>query len=93
MSAASGDRAAPSALRERLLALVAQILGEPQAAASLPVDGALSEVGMSSLKMMNLMLSVEVDFNVTIPQSEITPDNFRSVASVEALLLKLGVRI
>lgn len=93
MSAASGDRAAPSALRERLLALVAQIVGEPQAAVSLPVDGPLSEVGMSSLKMMNLMLSVEVDFNVTIPQSEITPDNFRSVASVEALLLKLGVRI
>lgn len=83
----------PSALRERLLALVAQILGTPGAtAASVPTDARLSELGMSSLKMVNLMLSVEVEFNVTIPQSDITPDNFRSVASVEALLLKLGVK-
>jgi len=92
MSAASGDPIAPSALRERLLALVAQILGKPEAAASLPVDGRLSDLGMSSLKMVNLMLSVEVEFNITIPQSDITPDTFRSVASVEALLLRLGVK-
>ena len=93
MSAAHGDHVAPSALRERLLALVAQILGSPGAtAAPVPIDARLSELGMSSLKMVNLMLSVEVEFNVTIPQSDITPDNFRSVASVEALLLKLGVK-
>jgi len=92
MSAAPGNHAAASALRERLLTLVAQILGKPESAASLPVDGRLSDLGMSSLKMVNLMLSVEVEFNVTIPQSDITPDNFRSVASVEALLLKLGVK-
>lgn len=92
MSAAPGDHSAPSALRVRLLALVAQILGKAEAAASLPADARLSDLGMSSLKMVNLMLSVEVEFNVTIPQNDITPDNFRSVASVEALLLKLGVQ-
>jgi acyl carrier protein len=92
MSDAPGDPIARSALRERLLALVAQILGKPETAASLAVDGRLSDLGMSSLKMVNLMLSVEVEFNVTIPQSDITPDNFRSIASVEALLLKLGVK-
>jgi len=81
-----------SALRGRLLALVAQILGKPEVAPTLPVDARLSDLGMSSLKMVNLMLSVEVEFNVTIPQSDITPDNFRSVASVETLLLKLGVK-
>lgn len=90
MSAAPGDQIAATALRGRLLALVAQILGGAEPA-SLPVDGRLSDLGMSSLKMVNLMLSVEVEFNVTIPQSDITPDNFRSVASVEALLIRLGV--
>jgi len=79
----------PAAIRERLLRLVGQILGTPQAAASLPVDGQLSELGMSSLRMVNLMLAVEVEFDLTIPQSDITPDNFRSVASVEALLARL----
>jgi acyl carrier protein len=76
-------------LRERLVRLVAQILGKPDAAATLPADGRLSELGMSSIKMVNLMLAVEVEFDVTIPQSDITPDNFRSVASVEALLGRL----
>lgn len=79
-------------MRAQLLALVARILGKPEAAASLPVEGRLSDLGMSSLKMVNLMLSIEVEFNVTIPQGDITPDNFRSIASVEALLRKLGVK-
>jgi acyl carrier protein len=76
-------------LRERLLRQVAQILGKPEAAANLPVDGRLSELGMSSIKMVNLMLAVELEFDLTIPQSDITPENFRSVASVEALLARL----
>jgi acyl carrier protein len=71
------------------LALVGQILGKPEAAATLPLDGRLSDLGMSSIKMVNLMLAVEVEFDVSIPQKDITPDNFRSVASVEALVLRL----
>jgi acyl carrier protein len=76
-------------IRERLLRLTAQVLGQPEAAKTLPVDGRLSELGMSSLKMVSLMLAVEVEFDLTIPQTDITPDNFRSVASVEALLARL----
>jgi acyl carrier protein len=77
------------ALRDRLLRQVAQILGKPDEASTLPVDGRLSELGMSSIKMVNLMLAVEMEFDVTIPQNDITPENFRSVASVEALLTRL----
>jgi acyl carrier protein len=77
------------ALRDRLLRQVAQILGKPDAAARLPVEGRLSELGMSSIKMVNLMLAVEAEFDLTIPQTDITPENFRSVASVEALLERL----
>ena len=78
-----------SALRDRLLRLVAQILGKPDAAAALPPEARLSELGMSSIKMVNLMLALEVEFDLTIPQSDITPDNFRSVASVEAMMVRL----
>jgi acyl carrier protein len=89
MSDGPGDRASHSEIRERLLRLVAQILGKPETASTLPVEGRLSELGMSSIKMVNLMLGVETEFDLTIPQSDITPDNFRSVASVEALLTRL----
>jgi acyl carrier protein len=77
-------------VRDRLLRLVGQILGKPaDGAPSLPTDARLSELGMSSIKMVNLMLAVESEFDLTIPQGDITPDNFRSVASVEALVARL----
>jgi acyl carrier protein len=75
--------------RERLRLLVGQILGNPQAAPGLAVEARLSELGMSSIKMVNLMLAVEAEFDLSIPQSEITPANFLSIASIEALLVRL----
>jgi acyl carrier protein len=83
------DARQQAAIRDRLLRLVGQILGKPEAAASLPPEARLSELGMSSIKMVNLMLAVETEFDLTIPQGDITPENFRSVASVEALLARL----
>ena len=76
-------------LRDRLLGIIGQILGKAAEAQSIPVDERLSELGMSSIKMVNLMLAVEVEFDLSIPQNEITPDNFRSVTSIEALLGRL----
>ena len=73
---------------ERVMGLVARILERP-AGAALPVDARLNELGMSSMKMINLMLAIEVEFDLTIPQSEITPDNFESIASVEAMVGRL----
>jgi len=89
MSAGPSPTTAHLAIRDRLLQLVGQILGKPEAASSLPAEGRLSELGMSSIKMVNLMLAVETEFDFTIPQSDITPDNFRSVASVETLIVRL----
>jgi acyl carrier protein len=39
--------------------------------------------------MVNLMLAVEGEFDLNIPQQEITPENFRSVSSIESLLERL----
>jgi acyl carrier protein len=77
-----------SAVRARLLGLVGQILGQGDGQC-VPVDARLSELGMSSIKMVNLMLAVEGEFDLAIPQQDITPDNFRSVTSIEALLGRL----
>ena len=77
-------------LRARLLTLIGQILNTADAH-NLPVDVRLSELGMSSIKMVNLMLAVESEFDLSIPQAEITPDNFRSVTSIETLLARLLV--
>ena len=89
MSAGPSPITAHSSIRARLLQLVGQILGKPEAAASLSTEVRLSELGMSSIKMVNLMLALEAEFDLTIPQGDITPDNFRSVATIEALLARL----
>jgi acyl carrier protein len=89
MTELADNRDAAPNLRERLIALVRKILGPPAAARPLPIDARLSDLGMSSLKMVNLMLAMEVQFDLAIPQAEITPENFASIASVEALIAKL----
>ena len=78
------------ALRNRLIGLVTEVLGP---AASLPdpfpVDRQLSDLGVTSLKMVNLMLAVEIEFDIAIPQADITPENFHSVLSMEALVVRM----
>jgi acyl carrier protein len=48
----------------------------------------LSDLGLTSLKMVNLMLSVEMEFDIMIPQAEITPENFQSVGSIARLVAR-----
>ncbi|HJS89939.1 MAG TPA: phosphopantetheine-binding protein [Steroidobacteraceae bacterium] len=76
-------------MRERLLALVRKAMGAPAATRPLAVDARLSELGISSIKMVGLMLAIEAEFNITIDQSEITPENFASIASMEAMLERI----
>jgi acyl carrier protein len=79
---------------DQLIVLVKQVLGPGSAIPDpLPLDAQLSDLGISSLKMVNLMLAVELEFDIAIPQSDITPENFHSLASIEALVARtLGQR-
>jgi acyl carrier protein len=75
---------------DRLIALVKQVSGSTAAfPAPFPVETQLSELGISSLKMVNLMLAVELEFDIAIPQADITPENFQSVNSIQALVEKM----
>jgi acyl carrier protein len=74
---------------DRIVNLVERLLERSAGAVPLSVTARLNELGMSSMKMINLMLAIEVEFDLSIPQAEITPDNFESIASVEALVVRL----
>lgn len=80
---------AERSLRERLISIARNTLGAPGAARPLPADARLSDLGMSSLKMVSFMLAIEMELDIMIPQNEITPENFESIASVETLVLKV----
>jgi acyl carrier protein len=49
----------------------------------------LREAGLTSLDMVSLVLSVESEFGIKIPEREVTPTNFRSIATIETLVARL----
>jgi acyl carrier protein len=72
---------------ERLISLVKAVLGAGSVVPSpFPLEAQLSDLGITSLKMVNLMLAVEVEFDIAIAQVDITPENFHSLQSIEVLI-------
>jgi acyl carrier protein len=89
MSELQENQSGAGSPHDRVVGLVERILERPAGAAPLPVTARLNELGMSSMKMINLMLAIEAEFDLSIPQTEITPENFDSIASVETLVVRL----
>jgi acyl carrier protein len=71
---------------DRIVALVGGFL---ENAAVLPRNKDLQELGLTSMQMVNLMLSIEAEFDLTIPSSKLIPANFRTIENIEALLRDL----
>ena len=71
---------------DRVLAVVQKLL--TQRSISRPIDPAddLRDAGLTSMDMVNLVLAVESEFDLMIPESSITPANFRSVAAISSLI-------
>src|SRR5438270_526778 len=74
-------------VRNRIMKLVKGILEQNSLAADVAPAAKLVDVGLTSMDMVNLMLGVEAEFDFTIPQSEITPENFQSVETLERMVM------
>jgi acyl carrier protein len=81
------DQATP---RETLTELVATILKTNGIDRPVDAHADLVNQGLTSVDMVHLMLAIEAAFDITIPQSGLTPENFRSIETIEALLAKLS---
>ena len=79
------DRTEPKAA-ERVTALVRQLLAKRNLNRPVSADESLTACGLSSLDVVNLMLAVEGEFGIKIPDRDMTPTNFRSIASIAALV-------
>jgi len=73
-------------LRNRIIKLVKGILAQNSLSAEVTLQAKLVDVGLTSMDMVNLMLGVEAEFDFTIPQVEITPENFQSVETLERMV-------
>jgi acyl carrier protein len=73
-------------VRNRIIKLVKGILEQNALPANVTPQAKLVDVGLTSMDMVNLMLGVEAEFDFTIPQSEITPENFQSIETLERMV-------
>jgi acyl carrier protein len=77
-----------SQIRGRLLALVTTILRESSIVVDVSPGSRLFDTGLTSMDMFKLMLEIEAEFDLTIPQADITPKNFETVDTIERMILK-----
>ena len=71
---------------ERVAQLVRQLMARRSIDRLVGYEDVLSECGLSSLDMVNLMLAVETEFDIKIPDRDMTPSNFRSIAQIDKLV-------
>jgi acyl carrier protein len=76
-------------LIDRVMEVVRQAMPERSSIANLANDADLYDAGLTSMAMVKLMLAVEVEFDISIPDADLHPDNFRSIAAVEKLVVRL----
>ena len=74
----------------RITGLVECLLAKRLAGRPVRVSGDLHEAGLTSLDLVNLMLGVESEFDIEIPEAEMTPDNFRTIGAIETLVRTLA---
>jgi acyl carrier protein len=75
--------------RAKVERLVCEILERNAIAPPARLDDELVDIGLSSIDLVNLMLAVEAEFDLLIPQPDLTVENFRSITTVIRLLDRL----
>jgi acyl carrier protein len=73
-------------IQNRVIALVKSILAQNAITAEVNADSLLLDVGLNSVDMVHLMLGVESEFDFAIPQTEITPENFKSIETLHHMI-------
>src|SRR5579883_3201209 len=77
-------------LTNRIFEMVRQATNETASSSAIGPDDDLSRMGLTSMGMVKLMMAAEVAFNISIPDQDLHPDNFRSVRAIEALVTRLA---
>jgi acyl carrier protein len=74
---------------DRVVAIIHDILQRRGARRAVRADDDLRDAGLNSLDMVNLMLAVEAELDLKIPDDAMTLANFRSISAIDALVTSL----
>jgi acyl carrier protein len=79
------------AAQGKISEIVQGLLAKRAGRALTSADQNLTESGLTSLDMVNLMLAIEDAFDIEIPQRRMTPANFRTVSAIENLVATIAM--
>ena len=75
-----------SSLIHRIGEVVRPNLKFQDSSAPIPAEADLGELGLDSLASINLLLDLETEFNIQIPDDQLDENTFSSLANLEALV-------
>lgn len=75
--------------RERFEQLLRRHLRLVAADEPIPLEASLVSVGLDSIGTINLLLDIEETFNVSLPGALLTPETFRTRATLENVVATL----
>jgi acyl carrier protein len=78
-------------VRDQIAGIVRTLMAKRSAAPFIDDGQDLTALGLTSLDMVNLMLAIEDEFGIEIPQRQMTPANFRSILAIEGLVAKVAL--
>jgi acyl carrier protein len=70
----------------RVIKVLQEIRSEVTSPGPLSATVRLADIGFTSVDMVKVMLGVEAEFDLMIPQQEITPENFVSAETIATML-------
>jgi len=76
-------------LETEIAALVRQAIPSLSSAVDVGSHDILQKLGLTSMGAVGLMLAVEARFNLVVPDKDMLPENFRTVAAIAGLVRRL----
>ena len=80
-------QAITASIQDRVLSVVRSVLEQNPITVDVHPESRLVDIGLNSMDMVALMLKVEAEFEIMAPQCAITPENFKSVRTLETVIL------
>jgi acyl carrier protein len=78
--------ASSSAALARISEIIHDLMRRRQLPPPTSIDQSLREVGLKSLDFVTIMMAIEDEFAIDIPQHELTLDNFQSIETIGRLV-------
>ena len=78
-----------TSVASRLIDMVRSVAPGLSDVAGDPSTADLREAGLTSISAVRLMLEIEAAFDIAIPDSDLTPENFATLTSIAQLVERL----